>query len=158
MKNIRHYFILTFAVAMTVMMYGQSSVDTMVAEWERAKAYTMEYLEAMPADKYNLKPTPEIRSFAEQMLHIADANYGLMASATGVESPIALGTSEKSEDKSKESTIKQVTASYDFVIENLKSMTPDDMAETITLFGKIETTKGVAIQKTFESLSNFFRT
>ena len=79
---------------------AQSSED-MLKEWERAKAYTKEYLDAMPADKYGLKPTPEMRSFAEQMYHIAEANYGIGASAAGVQSPVAFGTLEKSTDKSK---------------------------------------------------------
>jgi hypothetical protein len=34
-----------------------------------------EYIEAMPEDALGFKPTPEIRSFAEQMLHLAGGNY-----------------------------------------------------------------------------------
>lgn len=37
---------------------AQSSVDLIVQDWERAKAYTKEYLDALPADKYGYKPTP----------------------------------------------------------------------------------------------------
>lgn len=59
------------------------SLDETVQDWERAKAYTLEYLEAMPDDQYALKPTPEMRSFAQQMLHLTDGNYGLIASALG---------------------------------------------------------------------------
>ena len=45
----------------------------MVKEWERAKAYTKEYLDTMPEPGYALKPTPEMRSFAEQMLYLGVA-------------------------------------------------------------------------------------
>ncbi|MDZ7646861.1 MAG: hypothetical protein U5K54_06605 [Cytophagales bacterium] len=42
----------------------------------------MEYLDVMPEAGYALKPTPEMRSFADQMLHITDANYGFTIAAT----------------------------------------------------------------------------
>ena len=51
------------------------SIDEIVKEWERAKAYTKEYLDAMPESGYSSKPTPEMRSFAEQMLHLTDTDY-----------------------------------------------------------------------------------
>nr|WP_197486592.1 hypothetical protein [Mucilaginibacter sp. L294] len=54
---------------------AQVKVTELVKEWERSKAYTKEYLDAMPENGYTLKPTPEMRSFAEQNLHLADANY-----------------------------------------------------------------------------------
>jgi uncharacterized damage-inducible protein DinB len=126
------------------------SIDEMVKEWERAKAYTKEYLDAMPADKYDLKPTPEMRSFAEQMLHFTDANYAFAAAATGEKSPIGQGESEKSADKSKENTTKLVMAGYDFVINGIKKMNPAQMGENIKMFGRFEMTKGMAITKCFE--------
>ena len=42
----------------------------LIKEWERAKAYTKEYLDAMPADKYSFKAQDSVRSFAGQMLHL----------------------------------------------------------------------------------------
>lgn len=129
---------------------AQSSVDDIVKDWERAKAYTLEYLEAMPADKYNLKPTPEMRTFAQQMLHLTDGNYGFAAAATGATSPIGMGASEKAEDQSKENVIKLVMAGYDFVISNVKTMTPEKLVENTTLFGQFEMTKDTALEKCFE--------
>ena len=61
---------------------------TKVAEWQRAKTYTKAYLDAMPEDGYGFKPTPEIRSFAQQMLHIADANYIFATVASDKPNPI----------------------------------------------------------------------
>src|SRR5688500_11474580 len=54
-----------------------------IKDWERAKEYTNEYLNAMPADKYSFKAQDSVRSFAQQMLHLAQANIGLSANATG---------------------------------------------------------------------------
>ncbi|GAB3222674.1 DinB family protein [Algoriphagus aestuariicola] len=142
--------ILAFFLGFTSLTLAQSPVDDMVKDWERAKAFTKEYLDAMPADKYNLKPTPEMRSFAQQMLHLADANYGFIAAATGLASPVGMGASEKAEDQSKENTTKLVMASYDFVIGSIKTMTPEKLAENTTLFGRFEMSKGKALEKAFE--------
>ena len=56
-----------------------------VADWERAKAFSLEYLEAMPADAYSYKPNDDVRSFEQQFLHIAQGNIGLVANATDAE-------------------------------------------------------------------------
>lgn len=37
----------------------------MIKEWERSKAYTVDYLNTMPADKYSFKAVDSIRSFAQ---------------------------------------------------------------------------------------------
>jgi uncharacterized damage-inducible protein DinB len=124
-------------------------VNDIVKEWERAKAYTKEYLDAMPEAGYALKPTPEMRSFAEQMLHLTDANYGF-AAATGEKSPVGQGESEKATDKSKANVTKLVLAGYDFVISNAKKMTPAQLNETVKLFGRFDMTKGTALAKCFE--------
>src|SRR5688500_1972660 len=49
----------------------------LINDWERAKAYTQEYLDALPADKYGFRADDSIRSFAQQMLHLAQANAGM---------------------------------------------------------------------------------
>lgn len=136
--------------AMTTIANAQSDISSLVSDWERAKAYTLEYLEAMPADKYNLKPTPEMRTFAQQMLHLTDANYGFTSAATEATVPEGAAGAEKSADQSKASVVKQVTAGYDFVIANLKTMTPEKLSENVTLFGRFEMTKGKALEKLFE--------
>ncbi|MGH9842650.1 MAG: DinB family protein, partial [Blastocatellia bacterium] len=51
--------------------------------WKRAKKWTLEYVDAMPENAINFKPVPEVRSFAEQMLHLAFWNYGLCESLAG---------------------------------------------------------------------------
>ena len=129
---------------------AQSSINDIVKEWERAKAYTKEYLEAMPDSGYSLKPTPVMRSFAEQMLHLTDANYGFAAGATGVTSPVAFGEMEKTADKSKQNVIKLVMAGYDFVISNIGKLTPAQLNEKVKMFGQFDMTRGMAFAKCFE--------
>ncbi|MDX2247327.1 MAG: DinB family protein [Bacteroidia bacterium] len=125
-------------------------INDLIKEWERTKVYTQEYLDAMPESGYALKPTPEMRSFAEQMLHLTDANYGFASIVTGEKSPVGQGESEKTVDKSKANVTKLVLEGYDFVINNLKKMTPSQLDETIKLFGRFDMTKGTALSKCFE--------
>ena len=129
---------------------AQTSIDEIVKDWERAKAYTKEYLDAMPAKSYGLKPTAEMRSFAQQMLHLTDANYGFASAATGVASPIGIGESEKSADQSKENVTKLVLAGYDFVINSVKTMTPAQLEEATKLFGQFDMSRETALSKCFE--------
>jgi uncharacterized damage-inducible protein DinB len=141
---------LCFILTITSFIQAQAPVDQMIKDWERAKAYTKEYLDAMPESGYSLKPTPEMRSFAEQMLHITDANYGFAAAATGAKSLVGQGESEKTTDKSKANVTKLVLAGYDFVISNARKMTPAQLEENIKLFERFEMSKGSALVKAFE--------
>ncbi|MGZ3873359.1 MAG: DinB family protein [Mucilaginibacter sp.] len=118
-------------------VYAQFTQPELVAEWTRAKAYTKAYLDAMPEAGYTSKPTPEIRSFAQQMLHLADANYFFASTASGKDSPLGKGVSlEKTVAQTKEATTKAVLDSYDFAISALQGMTAAQLGETTKFAGK----------------------
>ena len=150
MKAIKFLTFFFLVLSISSFVRAQDPVNDMVKEWERAKAYTKEYLDTMPEAGYGLKPKPEMRSFAEQMLHLTDANYGFASSASGQTSPVGRGESEKSTDKSKANVTKLVMASYDFVINSLKKMTPAQLNENVKIFGRFDMTKGMAFAKCFE--------
>ena len=139
-----------FFVGISSLAQAQTSIADMVKDWERAKAYTKEYLDAMPEGGYAQKPTPQMRSFADQMLHLTDANYGFAAAASGDKSPVNFGDSEKATDKTKANVTKLVMDGYDFVINSLKKMTPVQMGEPVKMFGRFDMTKGMAFAKCFE--------
>ncbi len=126
------------------------SVDQLIKDWERAKEYTKEYLDAMPESGYSLKPTPEMRSFAEQMLHLTEANYGFAAAASDQKNPINFGELEKATDKSKANVTRLVMEGYDFVITSLKNVDAKSLQETIKMFNRFEMTKEAAFIKCFE--------
>jgi uncharacterized damage-inducible protein DinB len=103
-------------------------------DWERAKAYTKEYLDAMPEKGMSFKPTPEVRSFSEQMLHLAQTNFLLGALSTGEKPLYADQNMEKmNELKTKEALTKKVIESYDFVITGIKNMEPAKLSNKVTL-------------------------
>jgi uncharacterized damage-inducible protein DinB len=47
----------------------------MLEMWERIEKMVVDMAEQFPAEKYDYKPTPEVRSFKEQLLHVASSNY-----------------------------------------------------------------------------------
>lgn len=125
-------------------------MSQMVADWERAKAYTLEYLNASTDDVVNFKPTPEMRTFGEQMLHLAEANYNFASAASGKPSPAAFGTLEKSDKyKTKDAVTKEVMASYDFVIAGAKTLTEPKMGELVKMFNK-DLSREATMNKVFE--------
>jgi len=154
MKRLSFLFTLLISTFGGSSAFAQFTQSQMIAEWQRAKAYTKEYLDAMPEDGYSFKPTPEIRSFAQQMLHLADANYLFSSIGGGKPSPLgqtlpAHNQLEKTASQTKEATTKAAMDSYDFVISTLQGITPDQWQETIK-FGKTDITRAGLFGKGFE--------
>ncbi|HRI25681.1 MAG TPA: DinB family protein [Ferruginibacter sp.] len=123
----------------------------MTAEWQRAKAYTQEYLNTMPADKYSFKAVDSLRSFAQQMLHLASANVFLMAQATGQPpaSWASFGLEKRASAQSRDSVQYFVNASYDYASNAVAKSDPSKWKDEVTLFG-FKTTKFALMLKTFE--------
>ena len=128
--------------------FAQITKEQNIAEWTRAKAYTKAYLDAMPADGYTFKATPEVRSFAQQMLHLAGANYMFLASAAG-KTPPAEADAEKKVTPTKEAVTKAVMDSYDYAIATIQSIPADQMSQEVTFF-KMKASKGLILAKAFE--------
>ena len=114
-----------------------------------ARAYTKRYLDVMPADGYDFKPSAELRSFAQQMLHLADANYYFISIASGKPSPIGAVSLEQTVEPTKEATVKAVLDSYDYFTDALNEITGDQLLE-IVKFGDLEVPKAAAFSKAYE--------
>lgn len=145
MKKLFTFFAI---LAMATCLTAQTPKANLLKDWERARAYTKEYLDAMPETGYALKPTKEMRSFAGQMLHLSDALYGVLGTATGV-TPTAKDL-EKSNDVAKASVTEKVLGAYDFAINAIRNVPDAKLAESIKLFNRFEVTRGQAIDKAFE--------
>ena len=66
--------------------------------------------EDMPEDKYDFKPVPAQRSFAEQLLHAAGANYFFIAPAKGEKAPE--GDPKRADYKTKAAVVDFVKKSF----------------------------------------------
>jgi uncharacterized damage-inducible protein DinB len=129
---------------------GDSIKAQFARDWERAKSYTLEYLNTMPADKYSFKAVDSIRSFAQQMLHLAFDNVNLITVATGEKTQFPGRNLENSPTaQTKDSVVSYVTRSYDFAIASVKKLDPNKYGE-ITGFGRLQVSRFAWLLKAFE--------
>jgi len=61
--------------------------DAMIKHWKATGELTLAVANAMPAEDYNFKPNPEEMSFGQLMAHIAVADRGACANASGMKAP-----------------------------------------------------------------------
>jgi uncharacterized damage-inducible protein DinB len=123
-------------------------------EWSRAKAGALEFIEAMPEELFGFKPAPDVFSFAEQFIHVAQANFLFAALASGRENPHdrSKGADPMANPdlKAKKTALLDFAgSSYDFVIESMGTVSADALGEKVT-FHKWELTREAAFSKALE--------
>jgi uncharacterized damage-inducible protein DinB len=118
-----------------------SSVDREVGIIERE---FVSAAEAMPEDKYNF--TPEalnlqgsdykgVRTFAQQVKHVAATNFGLWAAVTGDKPAYDLSDDNgPASIKTKADIVKFLKESFEAGHKAAKSLTPQNSSETVTTF------------------------
>lgn len=101
--------------------------------------------EAIPADKYNWRPTPDVRSFAEVFLHVSAANYNLYKLVgTPPPSNIDVKNLEKSTtDKTK--VIATLKDSFAHAKTAIKAMPDADLEKSLDWFGGKNTERGILL-------------
>jgi hypothetical protein len=157
-KGIYAFFALAFLSVLSYparaqAMTGDEIKAQFIKDWERAKAYTLDYLNAMPADKYSFRPVDSIRSFSQQMLHLAQDNFApLVATATGAQVPESIKHRDLENSpgaQSRDSVVYFVNLSYDFAIKSIKDLSPSKYGEIVSLF-KWKETRFAMLEKAFE--------
>lgn len=155
MKKVRLIWILGVLLMMSNSISAQGLNNqvvkaNMLVDWERAKVYTKEYLDAMPEKYINFKPARNTRTFAEQMLHMSQGTIELIATGTGAK-PIYEGKvlEKANEYKNKAALIKVVMESYDYAIESIKNMDVSKL-DNLVKRGEYETNQYGWLNKAFE--------
>ena len=142
----------TSAVAKTIgpPISNDSIKAQMIRDWERAKIYTKAYLDAMPEDGMGYKPTPEIRSFSEQMLHLSAGLISHISASTGKAKIYDGKNLEKSDElKTKAALTKVVMESYDYAIDAVKGLDADKLGESVKV-GPSQVSRLTGLNKAFE--------
>jgi hypothetical protein len=65
----------------------ESPSKVLLDSWNNIGRKLIAMAEDMPEDKYDFKPNPAQRSFAEQLLHASGANYFFINPVKGLEAP-----------------------------------------------------------------------
>jgi uncharacterized damage-inducible protein DinB len=72
---------------MTVLLAALTLAGSLTADvrtdYQRIRDYFIRAAEKMAADDYAFRPTPDVRTFAQQIAHVADDQYNLCAPARG---------------------------------------------------------------------------
>jgi uncharacterized damage-inducible protein DinB len=92
---------------------------------------TFAAVEAMPADKFNYKPTADQMTFGHLVVHIAETNDLLCSKAAAVPAP---KVEEVKETESKDKLVAALKASFDFCSDALAKMDDSRLAETTEIF------------------------
>ncbi len=90
---------------------------------------TIAAVEAMPADKFNYKPTADQMTFGHLVAHMVEANNGLCSGAAAVPAPKIEAVSESD---SKDKLVAALKASFDFCADALGKMDDSKLGEVIS--------------------------
>jgi uncharacterized damage-inducible protein DinB len=96
MKTLSYASVVFFAVvafAMPPLVSAQTPAPSLAKElaasFQRAATEILDIAEAMPADKYSYKPTPEVASFGDQLVHVAGITQRFIDTAKGTKTEAA---------------------------------------------------------------------
>jgi hypothetical protein len=109
--------------------------------------------EAMPAEKYNFKPTPEMNTFAHLTIHIAQGNVHLCSKISGTAAPEA---AKLTETDSKDKLVAALKASFDFCSTALAAVDDSKLSDPLTLFGSFPSSRAGALIALSDGFSDHY--
>ena len=112
---------------------ARAVIEEFLEEVRQSRAYTIECALTMPEDKYNFRPVPEVRSFGQQLVHIAEANGAIMEWHVEAKKNPSWPYSGDGKERvtSKADVIAQLNASYDYIQKGLSQMTDDMLRDRV---------------------------
>src|SRR5246127_5389913 len=118
--------------------------DALNAVLNIAKSEFVEAADAMPEDKYSFAPTSGdfkgVRTFAEQVKHVAAVNYIFGASILQEKPPVDTGEEKGPEAvKTKAQIMQFLKDSFTYLHKALGSITDKNQMDQVTLFGDMKT-------------------
>lgn len=144
-RSKRFYLNVMLIAVLAIIMAGSSELyaggkfaKEFLPTWQRAKEYSVKFAEAMPEEHYNFKPTPEIMSFAEQVVHSAGGLFWFASKIIGEPNP---AKEFKAEGKTKAQIIEHLKKSFDYVEKALNQLTDEEATKEISLLGELKLTK-----------------
>ena len=101
--------------------------------------------EAIPADKFNWRPSPDVRSFAEVFLHVSAANFNLykLVGTPPPSGPDLKGLEKSTTDKAK--VIATLKDSFAHAKAAIKAMPDADLDKSLDWFGGKNTQRGILL-------------
>lgn len=124
----------TVLFLLSAALFAQDAMhDALVKHWKTSGELTMAVANAMPAESYGFKPVPQEMSFGQLMDHIATADIGACAMASGMPRPAvpekiaASVKDQKAPLPDKDSIVAFLGDAFSFCEKAAESMTPEKL-------------------------------
>jgi uncharacterized damage-inducible protein DinB len=135
MKKMLLLILVAALAVLAVPAIAQTTVKEALAKhWKTSGEFTVAVAEAMPAGDYNFKPNPDEMSFGQVMAHIAMADLGACAYASGLprpELPAAIAAWAKASapkpDIAKDVAVPFLRDTFAFCDKAIAAMTPEKL-------------------------------
>src|SRR5215813_6218670 len=109
--------------------------------------------DAMPADKFSFKPTPDQSTFAHLTIHIAESNNLFFSKLAGVVAP---DVPKLAETDSKDKLVAAVKSSFDFCSTALAKLDDTHFNDSVALFGNNSFSRARVILMTSSSWADHY--
>src|SRR5437016_4991427 len=110
--------------------------------------------EAMPAEKYVFKPSPEMNTFGHLVMHIAQTNNVLCSKISGAAAPDV----KYSESDPKDKLVAALKASFEYCTTALENVDDSKLGDQMMLFGNRPASRAGALIFLFGSWTDHYGT
>jgi hypothetical protein len=135
MRMISPLVLLLSAAALPV--YAQAGpYPDLLADWHRNRTTVLAYIDAMPDSATGFRPTPGVRTFAQQFDHIVSTNLevaavalrGLKAAPTLADSAVYL--------HDRAALRRYAESTYDYMLDALRHASPAQLRRPVAMYGQ----------------------
>ena len=119
------------ALAQTPSFPPSSFLTSTKATWESTRNLVVGIVEVMPEDKYDFKPTPNVRTFRDNVIHLVAENYLFFGRVAGEN----LGNPAQNL-KGRDELVKALRESYDYGAKVWAGLTEEKALEIIEVRGQ----------------------
>jgi len=130
MRNFKRFLVVGLCVLFlgaTTLTAGKKLLEN---QWKSVAKYYLEAAELMPEEHFGFKPTKEVFSYAEQLLHVAGGNFYFGAMAKGEKSPKPR-EAFKSEGKSKKEGVALLKESFAYGLKVIESLSEEKVKSKV---------------------------
>jgi len=103
---------------------ADAEIEVFVDHWKKSKDYTLKVAQTMPAENYDYKPFADARPFGGELQHLGQAEGFYLGMLGKGKAPAA-----PAKDITKDTTIKYLTAVYDWAIGVVGQLTTADLTK-----------------------------
>jgi hypothetical protein len=131
-------------------LWSQIPREVLIADWERSRDAVLAMVDAMPEAALGFRPTPDVRTFAEQIEHIVQDNVRITATGVLDGAGVPALEGQGAHLSSKAALRRFVEQGYAYTLDALAAQSEADLARTGLVFGRYEVPRWRALQGALE--------